>query len=488
MPVRPQGKVVNQPELSAQGTERGLTLAGPERGPHAAVPETQPKSRVWWRDSLRRRLLALADALTAGLVALSLALDDGVASGLWAALVLPVWIVLAKLHGLYDRDHRVMRHLTVDELPAILVWATSGVAGTALLLLLTPTGAPSMRSLVFAWVVGAGSAFLLRSGARLLWRRLTTPERTLIIGNGPLADATRRKVDLFPDMRLELVGVRPQLSADEVRESPELLGEAERVVLATRTITEDLIAELLALCRRRHVKLSVVPPMRGMFGTAVQLTHVADLPVVEYNTADVSRSTLLLKRGLDVTVSSLALLLLSPLLAAIAIVIRRETRGPALFAQTRAGREGRPFRMYKFRTMVCDAEDQLADLVSFDRLPEPVFKLRDDPRVTGVGRFLRRTSLDELPQLLNVFKGEMSLVGPRPEQVELVERYTPEQRFRLTVKPGLTGPMQVYGRGELSFDERLALERDYIENFSLRRDIHLLALTIPVAVSKRGAF
>jgi lipopolysaccharide/colanic/teichoic acid biosynthesis glycosyltransferase len=144
--------------------------------------------------------------------------------------------------------------------------------------------------------------------------------------------------------------------------------------------------------------------------------------------------------------------------------------------------------MYKFRTMVPDAEARLGELIQFDGLPEPMFKLRHDPRVTRVGRVLRRTSLDELPQLWNVLKGEMSLVGPRPEQVELVDRYSPDQEFRLAVKPGLTGPMQVFGRGNLNFEERLAVEREYIENLSFSRDIRILALTVAPVFTGRGAF
>jgi lipopolysaccharide/colanic/teichoic acid biosynthesis glycosyltransferase len=144
--------------------------------------------------------------------------------------------------------------------------------------------------------------------------------------------------------------------------------------------------------------------------------------------------------------------------------------------------------MLKLRTMLVDAEAVLPTLVQFEALDEPVFKLARDPRVTRLGRFLRRTSLDELPQLLNVLKGHMSLVGPRPEQVELVRRYRPEHLFRLAVKPGLTGPMQVYGRGRLSFEERLAVERDYIENLSISRDLRILALTIPSVFDGRGAF
>jgi lipopolysaccharide/colanic/teichoic acid biosynthesis glycosyltransferase len=203
----------------------------------------------------------------------------------------------------------------------------------------------------------------------------------------------------------------------------------------------------------------------------------------------VPRSTLALKRAFDVGGAALGLVLGSPFMLAAAIAILVETGRPVLFVQERAGRGGKGFRMFKFRTMVADAERRLGDLVDIDRLSEPVFKLRSDPRVTRVGRVLRRTSIDELPQLFNVLRGDMSLVGPRPEQLELVKRYTPEQqRVRLSVKPGLTGPMQVYGRGDLTLAERLAVEREYVENLSLSRDLRLLALTFPVVRSGKGAF
>jgi lipopolysaccharide/colanic/teichoic acid biosynthesis glycosyltransferase len=172
----------------------------------------------------------------------------------------------------------------------------------------------------------------------------------------------------------------------------------------------------------------------------------------------------------------------------IAIAIKLDSRGAVLFAQLRSGKDGAPFRMLKFRTMVADAEILLPGLVQLDRLPQPAFKLVDDPRVTRVGRFLRRTSLDELPQLSHVLLGEMSLVGPRPEQIEVVERYEPAHRFRLVVKPGLTGPMQVFGRGRLDFDERLSVEREYIENLSLGRDLRIVALTLRAVVAGAGAW
>jgi exopolysaccharide biosynthesis polyprenyl glycosylphosphotransferase len=456
---------------------------------------TAPRLSWWrtgkgpWRDVLLRRLLAFADAGAVLLVTVSLAFVSAeVDTAFWAAVFLPVWLLLAKLHGLYDRDHRTLRHLTVDELPSIFMWALSGTAVTALLLVVTPAPSISITTAAQVWFVAAAAAFALRAGVRGLWRRAVPRERAVIVGSGPLADATRRKLELFPDIHIDVVDEREAFDLEELRNGGGWLTGLERVILASHAIDEQLIAELVAACRRQHVKLSVVPPARGMFGTAVRLSHIAELPLVEYNTWDVSRSTLFLKRAMDLAIASAASLLLAPLLVVIALAIKLDSRGPVLYMQRRAGLHGRSFRMYKFRTMVCDAEERLSDLVPFDKLRDPMFKLRDDPRVTRVGRILRRLSLDELPQLFNVLKGDMSLVGPRPEQVELVERYAPDHRFRVAVKPGVTGPMQVYGRGELSFQERLAVEREYIENLSLRRDLHILALTIPTVFRGGGAY
>jgi lipopolysaccharide/colanic/teichoic acid biosynthesis glycosyltransferase len=287
---------------------------------------------------------------------------------------------------------------------------------------------------------------------------------------------------------VDVVGSRPELTLEELAEPPAWLRKVDRLLLAPTIVDESLISALLAFCRREQIRLSVIPPARGLFGTAVQLNRVADLPLVEYNTWHVSRSTLLLKRVIDIAVCAPTLVLAAPLFLLIAIAIKLDDGGPVTFSQVRASQHGRPFRMLKFRTMVVGAEQLLEELVSFDELPEPMFKLRDDPRVTRVGRLLRRASLDELPQLWNVLLGQMTLVGPRPEQIELVERYGEEHMFRLSVKPGLTGPMQVLGRGHLTFEERLTLEREYIEGMSLRRDLRILALTASAIVSERGAF
>ncbi len=194
------------------------------------------------------------------------------------------------------------------------------------------------------------------------------------------------------------------------------------------------------------------------------------------------------KRTMDVIGSLLGLIVSAPLMVAAAAAIKLDSPGPIFFVQDRAGQNGQPFRMVKLRTMVDGAEDMLPDLIDLEELSSPAFKLEDDPRVTRVGHFLRRTSLDELPQLWNVFKGEMSLVGPRPEELRIVRLYDDWHRQRLVVKPGVTGPMQVNGRGDLDFDERVQLELEYIRDYSLWKDASILLETVVAVISGQGAY
>ena len=195
-----------------------------------------------------------------------------------------------------------------------------------------------------------------------------------------------------------------------------------------------------------------------------------------------------LKEVFDRVVAGVALVLLAPLFAAVAAAIRLGDNGPALFSQTRVGKDGHPFKIYKFRTMVVDAEQRLAELQSSNDLDGVLFKMRRDPRITAIGARLRKWSVDELPQLINVFRGEMSLVGPRPALPEEAARYADHVRRRLVVKPGLTGMWQVNGRSNLSWDETVRLDLRYVENWSLALDLQILWKTLPVIFRGSGAY
>jgi exopolysaccharide biosynthesis polyprenyl glycosylphosphotransferase len=424
-------------------------------------------------------MLALADLGAAAIASAIVA--STTAHVFWGVVLLPAWVVIAKLIGLYDRDHVAIRHLTIDEMPAIAAWAGLGVGMLALILPLTPSGSIEPTSAALGWLAAAVGAFAFRAVARWAFRRWTPREVTAVLGVGDLAQMIRRKLELFPDMHLDL------LDGSANREFEDLLDDVDRVIFASDRMEAAEVHEVVTLCRQRQVKLSVISPLHGRAGP-VRLARVADLPVLEYETWDPSRSTVLIKRSFDIVVSALGLVLTAPLWPLIAIAVRLDTPGPVFYSQLRAGIDGEPFRMHKFRTMVDNAHERLDEVVRIDELRDPMYKVLHDPRITRVGKVLRRLSLDELPQLWNVLRGEMSVVGPRPEMIEIVERYRPEHQFRLSVKPGITGPMQVFGRGDLTFQERLAVELDYIENLSLARDLRIIAETVPVALRGTGAY
>jgi exopolysaccharide biosynthesis polyprenyl glycosylphosphotransferase len=452
------------------------------------------------RGAVLRRLLACGDwaALIGALcfVTATTSTTD-VATLFWAVLLSPTWILVIKLHGLYDNDHRRIRHSTLDELPSLVSASVLGTLVLDGLLALSPVGPLSPTSAI---AVGLGTlvgSFVARGVLRFLWHRLTGLAAGVAIGPAGAVDMVARRVSTHPETRLALVGYLSQ-SDEAATELPRLGSiadisevarehEIERVVVTELDMSEPAAERLIEECKAAGLALTFLPQHYGLLGPGIELNRLAELPVLDFRFSDPSRSTEAMKRGLDVVVSATLLFLLSPLLAAIAVAILLDSGRPVLFRQRRAGKDGESFEMLKFRTMVVDAEKRLGELVDLTKLDQPAFKIRDDPRVTRIGRALRRYSLDELPQLLNVLRGEMSLVGPRPEEESVVALYDERQRGRLAIRPGLTGPMQVYGRSDLTFEERLAMERDYLDNLSLAGDLAILMRTPRAVIRGEGA-
>jgi exopolysaccharide biosynthesis polyprenyl glycosylphosphotransferase len=455
------------------------------------------------RGELLRRLLAAGDWLALiGALCIATAATPAmdIASLFWATLLSPVWILVLKLHGLYDNDHRRIRHSTLDELPSLVSASAIGVIALDGLLALTPAGPFAAGSAI---VVGVGAligSFAARAVLRLLWHRLAGVATGIVVGPAGAADIVARRISTHPEARLLLVGyLSPADGGNEASELPRLGSiadisrvarqhEVERVVVTEQELGQTAAEHLIEECKSAGLALTFLPQHYGLLGPGIELNRLAELPVLDFRFSDPSRSTMAMKRVLDLAVSAALLVLLSPLLLAIAILILGDSGRPVLFRQRRAGRDGEPFTMLKFRTMVSDAEQRLGELVDLEELEEPSFKITNDPRVTRAGRLLRRASLDELPQFVNVLRGEMSLVGPRPEEEAVVELYDERQRIRLAVKPGLTGPMQVYGRGDLSFEERLAMERDYLDNLSITGDLAILLRTPGAIIRGDGAY
>jgi len=456
--------------------------------------------------ALLRRMLASGDwvALIATLCVVTAATrQTDVGTLFWAILFSPAWLAVLKLHGLYDNDHRRIRHSTFDELSNLISAAALGTLALDGLLALSPAGPLAATSAI---AVGAGAllgSFTARAVLRFFWHRLAGAAVGLVVGQAEAMGVIARRVATHPETRLHLVGylsLRPEEDAAIDTGGLPRLGSAadiarvareeqiERVIVAEREMSEPAAEELIEECKAAGLGLTFLPQHFGLLGPGIELNRLAELPVLDFRFSDPPQSTMAMKRVTDVVVSGLLLALLSPLLLATAALILLDSGRPVFFRQRRAGREGRPFTMLKFRTMVQDADKRLAELVDLTKLKEPAFKIPDDPRVTRAGRLLRRASLDELPQLINVLRGDMSLVGPRPEEEAVVALYDERQRTRLGVKPGLTGPMQVYGRADLTFEERLAIERDYLDNISVAGDLAILLRTPSAIIRGDGAY
>ncbi|HBP21128.1 MAG TPA: hypothetical protein DEA08_25495, partial [Planctomycetes bacterium] len=259
-----------------------------------------------------------------------------------------------------------------------------------------------------------------------------------------------------------------------------------RELLLAHDLERLRLFELLELCERRDVEVRMVPHTIDLFITPADLTELFGVPFVAVREDRVDRLSLALKRVFDLAAASALLLVSLPVLALLALLIRRDG-GPAFFVQRRIGYGGEAFRLWKLRSMVHDAEARLKEVVDLEALDEPVYKVQDDPRVTPIGRLIRRWSLDELPQLFNVILGEMSLVGPRPEVESVVARYNAHQRRRLKAKPGLTGLQQVLARGSLDLEERIRLDVYYTRRRSFVFDLWILARTPLAVLLGRGA-
>jgi len=444
------------------------------------------------RSVLRQLALALADC--AGVLAAGVAVYV-IGNSLGALLVTvastPVWLAVAKAHGLYDADENKTWHLTTDELPRIFYAVTLSLALTWVVMSLVDVKGLGGGGALAAWTAAFVTSTSLRTLARAAWRRFVPSERSIVIGDGRSASRVIRKLMLERGHHLSVVA---QISYEGYATGEALRDVitdtyAHRVIVAVDELDDPALTSLSSTCREEGVKLSVVPPLQSVLRSANRVHHVAELPMVELPTTGPSVLSLSAKRALDVGLSSVLLVVASPLFALLVTWVRLDSKGGAFFRQQRAGRYGTPFTMLKFRSMCSDAEDRLKEIVDIDQLTDPMFKIKADPRVTGAGRFLRAASLDELPQLWNVLRGDMSLVGPRPEDVRVVQRYNDDARaVRLAMKPGLTGPMQIHGRGELTFEERLEVERDYVEHYALRKDIGILARTGGAIFLRKGAY
>jgi len=419
------------------------------------------------------------------------------AIGLLAVLSAPV--VLGRC-GVYQSQRRAS---TQDQLARLLF--ANGVAALVISTVAFAIDAPLAPAFP---LVFSGSVFLLEAALRVpvfwalhaLRRSGRNTRNVLVIGSGPRALGTKRTIERHPEWGLRITGfidhgdsefvpVVPQEKLHKLVDLPALLREkvVDEVLVACPRAMLGNLGPVVAECTTVGVPVTLLtdlfgdelpPPRVGSFDSQGTLSFAP----VHHNDLELA-----VKRGIDIVGATLGLLITSPVLAAAAVAIKLDSRGPVFFKQTRSGKYGRQFHMVKLRTMVADAEARKQELMHLNEMDGPVFKIKRDPRITRVGAFLRKWSIDELPQFWNVLVGHMSLVGPRPPTPDEVLEYKPSDRRRLSMRPGITCLWQISGRNEIGFDEWMELDLEYIDSWSLASDLRILAMTVPQVLLARGA-
>jgi exopolysaccharide biosynthesis polyprenyl glycosylphosphotransferase len=484
--------------------ESSLTTAD-EAAPLRSAPAIPRAENVRERSALLGRWLLVGDALAAAVAASIVVLLEGVSVGQLAAFasVSAVgWALICFVVGLYAGDD--LRYWTsgIPEVPRTLVatvlfaWPVFGAASA---LSLQGSGVVTAAVAISTVVLGGVGRATVRG---MMHRTPALNQRVLILGSGVVAGSLAEKLRTHGQFGLTPVGLLDDDAHPSGSDGLPLLGRLEslstviaeydidRVMIAFSRAKHDDLLRCMRVCRDTGVAVDIVPRLFELLDGVRSLDQVGGLPVLSIGTPKLGRASRTAKRVLDVVTSALLLVALAPIFLLVAIAIKLDSRGPVLFRQPRVGRAGRTFQVLKFRSMRSGANLIKAQLAQFNDLDDGVmFKIHTDPRVTRVGRFLRRYSIDELPQLINVLIGDMSLVGPRPlirpESDALAEDW---HLRRLELRPGLTGPWQVSGRSQTPFQEMVRLDYQYVAGWSIARDLEILLATVPAVLSGRGAY
>jgi len=457
-----------------------------------------------------RLLLATADLLLSGLVFVSVLSLTGTSPGagdpgLWSLVALGLvaclaWpITLEHLNLYVSRRGQEIWSIVSD---LLIAGATSIVLlGATAFLLRVPVSPVFPLLCGLAQLAALGCQRLALLGAlRWLRRRGRNYRNILVIGSGPRARYVEESIEAHPEWGQRVIGfldegdvpVDDRIAVEKVHklvELPNLLRDTviDDVIVACPRSMLSSIGQAVDACGKAGVPIMVLSDLFGDYLPPPRVTRFDTLAALSFAPVHHTPGKLAVKRAIDLIGASIGLLLSAPVILVVAIAIRWDSPGPVFFGQTRCGLNGRRFRCWKLRTMCIDAEEQQQKLAHLNEMMGPVFKITDDPRVTAVGRVLRRYSLDELPQLWNVFTGEMSIVGPRPPVPGEVAQYGETDRRRISMRPGLTCLWQINGRNSINFPEWVKLDLEYIDSWSLRKDFKIMLKTIPAVFRGTGA-
>jgi exopolysaccharide biosynthesis polyprenyl glycosylphosphotransferase len=468
------------------------------------------------RGWLVRRMLVVADlvGLTLAFLAATFVFGETVQNDVVSSqiellifcLSLPAWVVVAKLYGLYDYDEERTDHSTADDLVGVLHLVTVGSWLFFAFAAVTHRADPGFARLLGFWLFAIAAITIGRAIARGLARRhLAYVQNTIIVGAGDVGQLVAKKLRQHPEYGLNLVGFVDDQPKDRhsglsdiallggLGQLPQMVRilDVERVIVAFSNDSHEEMLGLIRDLKDLDIQIDLVPRFFEVIGTNVGIHTAEGLPLIGLPALRLSRSSKALKRTMDLALSITGLVLLAPLFAAVAVWIKLDSGGPVFFRQLRMGAGDQTFEIFKFRTMELDADARKHELVALNKHngnggDSRMFKIPNDPRVTRSGRWLRRFSVDELPQLINVVRGEMSLVGPRPLILEEDQHVVDWRRQRLNLKPGITGLWQVLGRDDIPFEEMVRLDYVYVTTWSGLNDLKLILRTVPALYRARA--
>ena len=469
----------------------GLSWGGAEF--EQAISEGDPRAEVRLREAVGRRVLAVAD-MGAAFIAVFAAVNviGRLSLHPLAWLALPLVVLAGKLVGLYDRDELVINRATLDEAPRLAQLATLYVFMFSVLQRALVRGSLSPTNEVILWLALFASTVVARAGGRGIAHAVTPAERVLFVGSPDSAERLGAKLAACSN-RLELVG---QMSIANL--SPADGGAAaaalrkvvdewrvHRVVIESSEAHPQATLDFVREAKGIGARVSLLPRVLEVVGSSIEIDDVHGLTLLGVRHFGLSRSSRAIKRSFDLVGAALGLLALTPVFVAVSLLVKLDSSGSAFYRQTRIGRDGRPFSMWKFRTMVDGADAMKAPLRDRNEAVG-LFKIAADPRITRIGKVLRQHSLDELPQLINVIRGEMSLVGPRPLVPDEDTLITGLDRRRLQLTPGMTGRWQILGSARVPLPEMTKLDYLYVTGWSLWSDVKILLRTVPYVLARRG--
>lgn len=398
--------------------------------------------------------------------------------------LVPIWIAVFALTGLYSLSER---KTALAEFGKIIVGVSAAIALVMAWIFLGRIFFFSRLIIAFTWALAIVTVtfgrYLIRFCQRFCYRWGIGVHRVIVLSGNGAAKTIINEIKNNRNLGYRLVKVA-DLSGIEKLEIIVNNNPCDEIILAESSLDEKTVAKILEFCRLNHIGFKMLPNLLLVRSSCVDIQQLADVPILEFKRTPLDGWGKILKRGFDLIFALILVLILSPIMIIVAVLVKLTSRGPILFRQQRVGLE-KNFTFYKFRTMREHAEKEHEKYI---QKYGNMFKLQNDPRLTPIGGFLRRTSLDELPQFFNVLKGEMSLIGPRPPMPEEVQKYNNWQKRRLGVKPGITGLWQVSGRSAVSFDEWVRLDAYYIENWSLWLDFQILLKTVWVVIKGVGAY